>query len=90
MIENLINQLSSCKSSTEYRIRDFDADKPAQYKYLRIEMANLFGPVSLTLLSENIEELNDNEREQLKKEEEHKRELINKGYNRIVEKVEEV
>ena len=98
MVENLINQLSSYKSSMEYRSLDFDADKPAQYKYLKTEMAKLyaeqdeelFGPVSLTLPSENIDEMNDEEREQLKKQEAHERELINKGYNRVVEKVKEV
>ena len=53
MVENLINQLSSYKSCMEYRSLDFNADKPAQYKYLRTEMAKLyaeqdeelFGPV---------------------------------------------
>ena len=83
----------------EYRSLDFDADKPAQYKYLRIEMAKLyaeqeeelFGPVSLTLPSENIEEFNDKEREQLKKQEAHKRELIiSKEYHRVVKKVKEI
>ena len=47
----------------------------------------LFGPVSLTLPSENIDEMNDKEREQLKKQEAHERELINKGCNRVVKKV---
>ena len=82
----------------EYRSLDFDADKPAQYKYLRIETAKLyaeqdeelFGPVSLTLPSENSEEFNDEEREQLKKQEAHERELISKGYHRVVEKVKEI
>ena len=90
MVENLINQLSSYKSAMEYRSLDFDADKPAQYKYLRIEMAKiyaeqdeeLFGPISLTLPSENIEELSGEEREQLKKQEAHEKELINKGQPR--------
>lgn len=98
MVENLINCLSSYKSSMEYLSLDFDADKPAQYKYLRIEMAKLyaeqdeelFGPVSLTLPSENIEEFNDEEREQLKKQEAHERDLISKGYHRVVEKVKEI
>ena len=50
----------------------------------------LFGPVSLTLPSENSEEFNDKEREQLKKQEAYERELISKGYHHIVEKVKEI
>ena len=41
MVENLINYLSSYKSM-EYRSLDFDADKPAQYKHLRKEMAKIY------------------------------------------------
>ena len=82
MVENLINQLSSYKSSMEYRSLDFDADKPAQYKYLRTEMAKLFaeqdeelfGPVSLTLPSKNIDEINDEERENNSRNKKHTRE----------------
>ena len=60
----------------EYRSLDFHADKPAQYKHLKMEMAKvyfeedeaLFGPVSLdnsTLLIENVEELSEGERAQI-------------------------
>ena len=42
MIENLINCLSSYKSVMEYRSLNFDADKPAQYKYLRKEREKLY------------------------------------------------
>ena len=37
----------------EYQNKDFDGDRPVQYKEIRIEMANLydvFGPVSLPCL----------------------------------------
>ena len=42
MVENLIDFLSAYKSSMEYKSLDFDADKPAQYKHLRQEMAKLY------------------------------------------------
>ena len=42
MIENLMNCLSSYKGLMEYKSLDFDADKPAQYKHLRREMAKLY------------------------------------------------
>ena len=99
MIDNLINCLLSYKSSMEYRSLDFDADKPAQYKFLRIEMAklytdedeSLFGPVNIeTLADEDIEELNDEEKAQQKKKQADEKGLIAKGYNRVVEKVKEI
>ena len=100
MIENLIDCLSSYKSIMEYRSLDFDADKPAQYKHLRKEMAklyadedeSLFGPVSQDLpLSDNeFDEMSDEEKAQVKKERDRVKSCITKGYNRIVEKVKEI
>ena len=62
----------------EYKILDFDADKPAQYKHLRREMAklyadeveSLFGPVSqkMPLSDDELEELSDEEKAQEKKD----------------------
>ena len=100
MIENLINCLSSYKSLMEYKSLDFDADKPAQYKHLRREMAklyadedeSLFGPVSqkMPLSDDDLEELSDEEKAQVKKEVARVKSCIAKGYNRIVEKVKEI
>ena len=54
MVENLISSITECKTRMEYKNLDFDADKPAQYKELRILMAeiyeekdtSLFGPLA--------------------------------------------
>ncbi|CAB3979955.1 Hypothetical predicted protein [Paramuricea clavata] len=95
MVENLIDFLSVYKSSMEYKSLDFDADKSAQYKHLRQEMAKLyadedkvlFGPVREVLPIENIDELSNEEKAEVKTKQVHQRELISKGYNRIVEKI---
>ncbi len=73
MLENLIDFLSAYKSSMEYKSLDFDADKPAQYKHLRKEMVKLyedevlFGPVHEVLPIENIDELSNEEKAEVKK-----------------------
>ena len=98
MVENRIDFLSACKSSMEYKSPDFHADKPAQYKHLRKEMAQLysdedevfFRPVRKVLPIENIDELSNEEKAKVKKKQARERELISKGYNRIVEKVKEI
>ena len=90
--------LSAYKSSMEYKSLDFDADKPAQYKHPRKEVAKLntdedevlFGPFREVLPIENIDELSNEERAEVKKKQACERELISKGYNRIVEEVKEI
>ena len=98
MVENLVDFLSAYKSSMEYKNIYFNADKPAQYKHLRQEMAKLyadedevlFGPVREVLPIENIDELSNEEKAEVKRKQARQRELISKGYNRIVEKVKEI
>jgi hypothetical protein len=50
----------------------------------------LFGPVREVLPIENIDELSNKEKAEVKRKQARQRELISKGYNRIVEKVKEI
>ena len=51
MIEHLIDCLLDYKSLMTFKNLDFDADKPAQYKHLRVAMANIYEEdVSLILV----------------------------------------
>ena len=42
MVQHLINSLLEFKRLTRYKNLDFDADKPMQYKELRIKMASIY------------------------------------------------
>ena len=42
MIDHLIDCLLNYKSNMQYKSLDFDADKPMQYKELRIDMAAIY------------------------------------------------
>ncbi len=64
MVEDLLNCLYSYKTKMEYNNLDFDADRPAQIKAIRVEMAKLyttdeeFGPPIETLgPTESIEDM---------------------------------
>ena len=78
MIENLIQCLTKYKSNMLYKNLDFDADKVALYREVRVAMAELyddknykyFGPVVVD-----------------KNEEKESKEAIKKGCKRIQEKV---
>ena len=99
MISRLVSALQEYKSKMEYRNMDFDADKPAQYKYLRTEMAkfhsdnlqeiHFFGPVDKSQPSKAFESLSPEEQGEFRKIQQTENKLINKGYNRVLEKVKE-
>ena len=67
MIDHLINSLHGYKVEMEFKGIDFDADRPMQYKNLRIAMAKryndglFFGPVSAPEQPENFHELSAEE-----------------------------
>ena len=49
MVSQLIKCLAAYKSKMEYHKKDFDVERPVQYKEIKREMAKLyvFGPVCL-------------------------------------------
>ena len=86
MIEDLLISIESYKSSMEFKNRDFDADKSAQYTYVRKEMSeiykdideNLFGPVETPVLPQNFNELTTEEKKEVNKKFKKQNELFNK------------
>ena len=103
MVEQLIDFLNVYKSDMEFKGLDFDADKCSQYKYLRISMAKLysctdsdhpnflcFGPVSVTDVPENFNELSLEEQEAIKTDIKVSKDLVAKAHKRVVEKVKEI
>lgn len=90
MIENLVTHLLEYKVKCEYNNIDFDADKPAQYTKIREEMAkyyiddeDLFGPDNLAKIAEN-------STKEEKKIYNAKLKLVNRGYQRIREKIKDL
>lgn len=98
MVEDLINSIDLYKSSMEYKNLDFDADKTAQYAWLREQMAEIykeenesfFGPVKAPTLPQNINELTKEEQKEAKKLFKKQDELYKKGKNRVQEKTKEI
>ena len=52
MIEHLIDFLLQYKASMLYKSPDFDADKPMQYKELRILMAGIYEETEVSLFGQ--------------------------------------
>ena len=50
MIEHLIDSLLEYKSRMSYKSIDFDADRPIQYKEMRLSMANIYMDTDLFAL----------------------------------------
>ena len=97
MIEHLIDCLLDYKSSMMYKNLDFDADKPMQYRKLRLAMATIyeedisvFGPLALTPLPSNFEQLSKEDKAKAKLLQKKSKELIDKGIKQIMEKVKEI
>ena len=97
MIEHLIDCLLEYKSSMTYKNLDFDADKPMQYKELRLLLASiykedvsLFGPLAPTRLPGNFDQLSKEEKAKAKLLTKKGKEPIDKGTKRIMEKVKEI
>ncbi len=99
MIEQLIvnDCLLDYKSSMTCKNLDFDADKQIQYKELRLAMAtiyeqdiSLFGPLAITPLPSNFEQLSKEEKAKAKLLQKKSKELKDKGNKRIMEKVKEI
>ena len=77
MISRLVSALQEYKSKMEYRNMDFDADKPAQYKYLRPQISkfhsgnpqeiHFFGPVDKSQPSKAFENLSPEEQGEFRK-----------------------
>ena len=98
MVQHLINSFLEYKRLMTYKNLDFDADKPMQYKELRIKMASiyenqdesLFGRVKAEALSEDFENLDTKEKTLAKAAVKDSEEQIHKGTKRIISKVKEM
>ena len=75
MIEDLIATIESYKTFMEYKNLDFEADKHAQYIWVREAMAKLYkeidetlsGPVNLPTLQQNTNQLTKEEQKDVRK-----------------------
>lgn len=97
MVENLIKCLQAYKSEMEYKNVDFDGDRPAQYTWVRQEMAklydedpSLFGPVFLSPPNAPYLAMSKEEKEEYSKQNQAENELTKKGYSRIKEKIKDI
>ncbi|CAB4002587.1 Hypothetical predicted protein [Paramuricea clavata] len=102
MVENLIKCLQAYKSEMEYKNVDFDGDRPAQYTWVRQEMAKLyplwlydedtsiFGPVFLSPPNIPFSTMCKEEKEEYTKQNQAENELTKKGYSRIREKIKDI
>ena len=98
MIQNLINCLTAYKSKMEYQAVDFDGDRAAQYNELRKDMAKLyeieditlFGPVSLSTPTCPLEDMPEEEKKEFLTKQKEENSQIQKGHQRIQEKVKEI
>ena len=98
MIEHLIDSLLEYKSRMSYKSIDFDADRPIQYKEMRLSMANiymetdasLFGPICVVALPSDFDELTKAEQETARQLVKESKELIAKTTKRVMEKVKEI
>ena len=80
----------------EYKNVDFDDDRPAQYTWVRDEMAKLydedhsiFGPVFLSPPNTPFSTMSKEEKDEYTKQNQAENEMIKKGYSRIKEKIKE-
>ena len=83
------------KARMEFQGLDFDGDRSAQYREVRKEMAsiysydtNLFGPVEISSLS--FEEASPEEMKEHLRERKNETKLVQRGHQRIMEKIKEV
>ena len=94
--EQLINCLNDYKTEMAYKGLDFDADKPRLYKDIRFQMAKwyseideeMFGPVELTTAT--TQHISDEKLKNIKVIIKWQREVINRGRNRIQEKIKDI
>ena len=97
MVESLIKCLQAYKSEMEYKNVDFDGDRPAQYTWVRQEMATLydedssiFGPVFISPPIIPFSTMSKEEKEEYTKQNKAENELVKKGYSRIKEKIKDI
>ena len=97
IVERLIKCLEAYKSEMEYKNVDFDGDQPAQYTWVRQEMATLydedssiFGPVFISPPIVPFSTMSKEEKEEYAKQNKAENELIKKGYSRIKEKIKDI
>ena len=90
---DLIDCLREYKIRCEYNGIDFDTDKVAQYRAVRLAMEkkyehdiSLFGPVSVTPPPRQMQELNQQEKAVYDVQSKQENNLISRGHNRILEK----
>ena len=93
-IEHLIDCLLDYKSSMTFKILILDADKPVQYKHLRVVMANIYEedvsllcPLAGAPLPDDFEQLSKEDKAKAKLLQKKSKELIEKGNERIIEKI---
>lgn len=93
---NLFECLASYKSSMAHTSNDFSADKVKQYESVREAMARIyvddlsfFGPEHVTPM-EIVNEDDPAEKTRILKQPKEDKEMINRGYNRVQEKLKEI
>ena len=90
-IENLIQCLANYKSQMDYQNIDFNGDKVKQYDAVKEAMAHIyeepsfFGPLFITKTPDK--EVDQEERDAGEKQRKIDKDLIEKGYTRIQEKI---
>lgn len=98
MKENLIDCLHQYKAAMSNKSLDFDADKPIQYKELRLKMASLyeeedidlFGVANPYLFPKDFDSLPNEEKNEVKAAMKESKELTVRGAKGIMEKVKEI
>ena len=96
-IEQLIDCISAYKSKMTFMGLDFEADKPRMYSELRVMKAELYpdinvefcGPVATTVIDSK-ENLSQERITSLKQTIKKEKDMINKGKNRVHEKVKDI
>ena len=96
MIDHLISCLGNYRTAMEFKGKDFDGDRPAQYAALRKEMtkmfgAEMFGPESSSTISPTeFDSLTEEEKKEERKRMKQREASIKQGYNRILEKIKDI
>ena len=95
MVEDLVNCLAEYKAKMEYQSLDFDADRPQQIKEVRMEMAKKyengeFGLVTVTPPKKPLTEMSVDEKIVYLKNKKMENGQIQKGHQRVQEKIKEV
>ena len=97
MVKGLLKCVQAYKSEMEYKNLDFYGDRPAQYSWIRQEMATLydddssiFGPVFISPPAIPFSTMSKEEKEEYTKQNKAENKLIKKGFSRIKGKIEDI